>query len=187
MNNVLHLASNINVLPTLLELKNNPQLWNQYTCRTYFEGSPHQGIDDIWVRYNDFANWDPVNPHEFNQPHESIWYPAADKLPSIKILAHEIMYLVKGERLGGILITRIPPGGISKPHVDLGWHAEYYDKYALQLESHPQQAFCFEEGCFSARPGDLYWFNNQALHWVPNESPVDRITLIFCIRTNKGV
>jgi hypothetical protein len=95
------------------------------------------------------------------------------------------MYLVKGERLGGILITRIPPGGICKPHHDRGtWHASYYDKYALQLESHPFQAFHFDEGSYSAMPGELYWFNNQEVHWVTNESPIDRITLIFCIKVD---
>lgn len=191
---------NVNVANVLLELKNNPQLWNEHTHRTQDPASPHHGLDDIWVRYQ---HPDRIKSGEhlktMNEPHESVWYPCINYLPSIKILAHQIMHMVNGERLGGILITRIPPGKECKPHTDVGsWHAAYYDKYAVQLEcapdylyrtgqvAEPEQAFHFEGEHFCARQGDLYWFNNQEKHWVPNNSTVDRVTLIFCIRTNKA-
>lgn len=175
MKNLLPLASGLNVKPISLALRQNPHLWNQFNARTTIPGGPHDGIDDIWVRYAKSTS-------EGETPHESFWYPAIEHLPMVRELAAEIMYKVKGEALGGILITRIPAGRSVKPHTDTGWHAEHYDKFAIQIESHQQQAFHFEDGSFCAAPGDLYWFRNQALHWVTNNSPVDRITLIFCIR-----
>lgn len=200
MKNMMFLG-NVNVVPILLELKNNPQLWNEHTVRTQDPTSPHHGLDDIWVRYQHIDNVK-TDPQEhiksLNGPHESVWYPCIDLLPSVKKLAYDLMYMVKGERLGGILITRIPPGKQCKPHVDTGsWHAAYYDKYAVQLEcapdldyhagmATPEQAFNFDGEHFCARQGDLYWFNNQEKHWVTNDSNVDRITIIFCIRTNKN-
>jgi hypothetical protein len=55
------------------------------------------------------------------------------------------------------------------------------------LESAPGQSFNFKNGGLAAAPGDVYWFNNQEEHWVKNDSDVDRITAIICIRTDKGV
>ena len=150
--------------------------------RTENPTSPHHGLDDIWIRYNDNSScYDAV---EARKEHDSVWYPEAETLPSVKDMAFELMRRLRGVRLGGILITRIPPGGMCKPHTDTGWHAEYYrDKYAVQLASHPDQAFCFQEGGYSAEPGEIYWFNNLVEHWVINPSPVERITAIFCIKS----
>ena len=189
MRNMMHLASGININPILLELKNNPHLWNENNIRTKHPTSPHHGLDDIFVRYSppDLIP-DDVYDHmeKIKAPHEYVWYDSANYLPSVKAMAYEVMHMVKGERLGGILITRIPAGKECTPHADVGsWQAEYFDKYALQIESSPEQAFCFDGESFSANPGDLYWFYNQNEHWVTNASNYDRITVIFCIRTNK--
>ena len=188
MKNLLHIAAGIDILPLLLEIKNNPQLWDEFPERTQGNPhSPHRDVHDIWVRYNSRDNLDPTCPEKFHAEHDSVWYSSADKLHSVKKLVYDLMAHVRGERLGGVLITRIPPGAQCYPHSDAGsWHSAYYDKYAIQLESDCQQAFHFDEGSFSAKPGDVYWFNNQDTHWVTNSSSVDRITLIICIRTNKG-
>jgi quercetin dioxygenase-like cupin family protein len=85
--------------------------------------------------------------------------------------------------LGGVLITHIPPGEGVAPHIDTGWHAEYYyDKYAVQLQGNKDQGFCFEGLTISAEPGQVYWFNNQKKHWVYNDSNEDRMTMIICVR-----
>lgn len=177
MKHIMKIGSGINVMPLALQLKRNPQLWNQNSFRTSAD-SPHADVDDIWVRYADISEGMPTGPHD------SIWYPAYRTLPQLRDIVFGIMGLVQGERLGGVLITKIPAGKRVKPHVDPGWHAEYYDKFAVQIESHQQQAFCYEDGKLVTAPGDVYWFNNQAEHWVINDSPVDRITLILCIRTD---
>lgn len=174
----MKIGSGINVMPLALQLKQHPHLWNINSERTTAEGTPHKAADDIWVRYADGG------VAEGRSPHDSVWYPAYRMLPAIREIAFGVMGLVSGERLGGVLITRIPAGQSLDPHIDHGWHAEYYDKFAVQLESHPQQAFCYDDGKFITAPGDIYWFNNQALHWVVNDSPCDRITMILCIRTD---
>jgi len=93
------------------------------------------------------------------------------------------MHCVGAERLGGVLITKVPAHDSVKPHHDEGWHATYYDKYAVQLASAPGQAFCFEGESFSAEPGQTYSFDNSHTHWVENDSDFDRMTLIVCLRT----
>jgi aspartyl/asparaginyl beta-hydroxylase (cupin superfamily) len=95
------------------------------------------------------------------------------------------MAQVEGERLGGVLITKLPPGGKIETHVDHGWHAEYYDKYFIPIINDQGCVFGFEGGGIYARAGDVYWFNNQSPHWVENHSERERIALIVCIKSHR--
>lgn len=177
MENILTISKGVNVMPLALGLKRNPHLWNANTGRTAHENSPHREVDDIWARYG--------HDYTVDAPHESVWLDAANCIPEIKTHARAIMNLVGGDALGGVLITRIPPGAKVHPHTDRGWHATHYDKFALQIAAHPQQAFCYADGQHITAPGDLYWFYNQAEHWVINDSPVERITMIVCVKLDK--
>ena len=177
------LARGLNVLPIKLALARNPSLWNRHAQRNV---GPHEGIDDVWVRYNDIKNYNPAAPQKFAEEHDSVWYPAYHDLRCLDDFIFPLMAQVRGERLGGVLITRIAPGKMVKPHTDNSWHAHYYDKYAIQIEANPQQAWLNPDGKFTSAPGDVYWFNNQALHWVTNDSNEDRITCIVCIKHSKS-
>lgn len=163
------------VAPIYWALQQHPELWDQHTTRTEHPESPHHGLSDIWARFG------PEDAAETGQPHESRWYPAAELL-GIKALVYDLMRFVEGDRLGGVLITRIPPGARCKPHTDPGWHARYYDKFAVQITSAPGQLFCFEGEQLETQPGDLFFFDNQHLHWVENPTQYERITMIVCIR-----
>lgn len=157
----------------------NPHLWDQNKHRTAPEDSPHHGLSDIWARYAD-----PSTMRE-DGSHDSIWYEPANVLP-IKEIVFPLMSAVQGTRLGGVLITRIKPGQMCRPHTDPGWHARYYQKFAVQIESDPKQAFHFHDHCLVSAPGDVYWFDNSHEHWVTNDSQRDRITMIVCIRTEEA-
>ncbi|MDP9892591.1 quercetin dioxygenase-like cupin family protein [Variovorax boronicumulans] len=173
------LAEGLDVSAIQNALAMHPELWDQNTGRTSPETSPHHGLSDIWARYAD-----PATMKE-DGSHESIWFPCADLL-AVKDLVYGLMAAVCGERLGGVLITRIKPGQICKPHTDPGWHARYYDKYAVQIEAAPEQTFHFEGQSLVTKPGDLFWFDNSFTHWVTNDSPRDRITMIVCIKTGSN-
>jgi hypothetical protein len=163
------------------QLAAHPEVWNGHTQRTDGYGTPHRQVDDIWVRYNDWANFK-GDRAAFNDAHTSVWYPVIGKIPGAWSLARRVMRRVGGEQLGGVLITRIPPGGEVKPHIDTGWHAGYYEKFAVQIKGDKDQAFCFEDAELRPNPGDLYTFDNSRTHWVRNDSDQERITLIICIR-----
>lgn len=158
------------------QLYARPDAWNRHRTRTY--AGPHNEVSDVWVRYNASENLGP----DFNNEHESVWYPVVDDIPAVSPLIFKVMHDVSGTRLGGVLITKIPPGGKVAPHSDHGWHARYYDKFAVQVCGNSQQAFCFEDAELRPEPGDLYTFDNSRLHWVNNDSDSDRITLIICIK-----
>lgn len=160
-------------------LEANPQLWNQHRMRTESPHSPHREADDIWVRYNAAENFTTMD--EFNGPHESSWYPSADLL-GVKNFVFDLMRMVCGTQLGGILITRIPPGKQVYPHRDQGWHARYYEKFALQVRGNERQAFCFDDERLVTVTGDMFQFENSYRHSVFNDSEEPRITMICCIR-----
>lgn len=167
------------VAQTYWTLLSNPQLWNEFTARTENPTSPHHELDDIWLRFGE------VSDCKENTPHDAKWYPSADLFPEVKKMAKDLMFSFDGVELGGVLITRIPPGKECKPHKDIGWHAQRYEKFAVQITSAPGQKFCFEGQEIETKPGDLFWFDNQYEHWVTNDTPYERITLIFCIRRDK--
>lgn len=171
------IARNINVNPLLWELLSHPEVWDTNTERTSPPDSPHHGLSDVWVRYAEGGC-------RVDGPHESVWYDSPI-LQAVQDLVFPLMAAVKGTRLGGVLITRIPPGQMCQPHVDPGWHAAYYDKFAIQIASAPGQAFHFDDESLESHPGDVYWFDNSYNHWVTNPTQYDRITLIVCIRKEK--
>ena len=175
---IKRLESGLTVAPLLWALQENTHLWDEHKMRTANPDSPHHGLSDIFVRYA-------ADPNE-QGPHESVWYPSADILP-VRQLVYPLMQFVHAEALGGVLISKIPAGATWWPHIDPGWHARTYDQFAIQIQSAPGQMFCFDGVELEARPGDLFWFDNSQTHWVTNQTPYDRITMIICLRVDKGV
>jgi hypothetical protein len=179
---IQHIASGFDVTPLLRQLEDHPELWNEYTLRTNRYRTPHSDVSDIWVRFNAWKNYTDSSVDFTMKPHESEWYPCISHIPAAWSLARKVMRLVGGKKLGGVLITKIPPGGEVKPHVDSGWHATYFTKYAIQVKGNKRQGFYFSDAELHPESGDLYTFDNSFTHWVKNESDEERITLIICIR-----
>lgn len=178
------LLGQIDARPLLAEILAQPDLWNRHDFRrTCVEYSAHAQIDDIWLRFRegfDFTAEGLLGSADY------VWYPEARGCPKIKAFCRELLHMVGGERLGGVFVTRIPPGGECSRHVDGGHHAERFEKYCVCLQARPDQAFCFDDGqeiwCES---GGIFWFRNTVPHWVENESTVDRISLIVGIEREK--
>jgi len=167
----------VNVAPFLWEVQANEHLWDENPSRTDNPLSPHHGLSDIWLRY--------APPGvDGSQPHASVWYDSPI-VAAAQDLVYPLMSMVRGDELGGVLLTKIPAGMECKPHTDPGWHARYYQKYAIQIQSAPGQSFNFDNEALVTRPGDVFWFDNSQTHWVPNPTLHERMTLIVCIKTNR--
>ncbi|MFZ6874223.1 aspartyl/asparaginyl beta-hydroxylase domain-containing protein [Undibacterium sp. Di27W] len=182
--NFIKIAERINILPLQMSLIRQPELFGKRTFRSDSYASPHLQMTDIWVRYNAYDNLQ-KDQDKFNDVHDSVWYPEASAIPQIRPIVNWLMSHVEGERLGGILITKIPPGGRIESHVDSGWHAEYYEKYYIPIQNDEGAIFGFEDGVIEPSLGEVYWFSNRRPHWVINNSKRDRIALIICIRSHK--
>lgn len=147
-------------------------------------GTPHNGVSDIWVRYNPWSNYT-GNWARFHDEHESEWYPCISKIPAAWSIARKVKRKFGCKHLGGVLITKIPPGGKVAAHIDGGWHAQHYRKFGVQVQGHKDQVFWFGENReLELRPetGEIYEFRNDIVHGVDNDSDIDRITMIVCCK-----
>jgi uncharacterized cupin superfamily protein len=159
------------------ELESHPELWGQLPLRTH-PRSPHREASDIWVRYNAIENLGPA----FNEPHDSVWYPCADLIPSVRRFVEEFARQKGAKTIGGILLTRIPPGKQVYWHKDSGWHAQAHRKFIVLLRADHKQTFEFEGEALQADTGDCFEFDNSYAHRVVNNSDNERISLIICLR-----
>lgn len=160
-------------------------LFGEYPHRGEAPGSPHSEMKDIWVRYGDIKPC--IESNDFSgiaDEHDSVWYDCIEKIPEVMTPIFDLMRVVEGERLGGVLITKLPPGGQIQPHTDSGWHAAYYDKYYAVVQNKKGASFYFHDGVIEPEEGEIYWFDNSNMHWVKNETDIERIAMIICIKTN---
>ncbi len=171
----------IDVSPLLKQIEENPQLWNEHTLRTDGYATPHAGVSDIWIRYRDIKEFT-GDREAFIGKHDPVYYQGFYLLTEIKPLLDHVINLTKATEVGGILITRIDPHKEVAPHIDGGYNALHYDKYAVQLKASPGQVFYFEDQYLESKPGDLYKFRNDITHGVVNYSDHERMTLLISLR-----
>ncbi len=174
--------TNLNVSLARKELANNSHLFGEFNARKN-AGPVMAQMDDIWLRYGDVSEMNKTGDYsKMADEHDSIWL---KDLPECKKLCFELMKMVDGERLGGVLISRLPPKGEMLPHTDAGWHADYYDKYYVPIENGKGSIFGFDEGDINPSLGDVWAFDNSYNHWVKNDSNKDRVAMIVCIKQDK--
>lgn len=183
MRNFLRIATGVDVTPALLELHRQPELWDEFTERKTADRTPHAAMSDIWLRYRARADLE-ADRSSYLTPHTPVFYPAWSKLPALRPIVFGVMTRVQAVQLGGMLITRLPPGGEILPHDDLGsWHAEFFNTKAYVALSSPPGCWnsCGGEVIHMAS-GDVWTFDNLLPHAVGNPSDEDRITLIVSMR-----
>jgi len=192
MRNFVKIAENVDVVPVQLALASSG-LWNQFTLRTRTEGSPHRELDDIWLRMNDLEKCRQVasDPGIFVDHRESINYPAWSQLPYVRKLVMNLTAMVEGERIGRVLISRLPPGKRILPHKDIGEdltryydNEPYFSRFHLCIQGLPGSIFRCGEEEVQMRTGEAWWFRNDIDHEVINNSADDRIHVVMDIRTS---
>lgn len=168
------LSQTIDTRPLLAELEKYPNLWDQNNLRTTFENTPHSEVSDIWLRFN---SMDSTNiPDE----KEAIDYAAYHMMPIFRKTVMAVLAYVGGERLGRVLITKLPPGGRITPHADQGGSPEYYERFHVPLQGGGW--FRCQEEVVRMKTGDLWWVQNLVEHEVLNDSNQDRLHLIIDAR-----
>ncbi len=183
MRNFIKIADGVDVAPLLLALQRHPELWGRHDPRKTAPASPHGQMDDIWLRYRDYKDFDPKNREAFVSEHFPVWYPAFHSLPETRKIIFWLMARIEAVHLGGVLITRIPPKGKIEPHIDRGWHPEFYNvKLYVVLQSNPFCVSRVENEYVAMEPGSVWFFDNLKEHEVINNGDDERITLIICMR-----
>lgn len=190
MRNFQLIAGGISVAP-LLNAVLRRDLWNAHTLRTAHPLSPHQQVEDIWLRFNELPDKKEViiasdasgGLLRVIDDHESVNYPAWYELPEAQNVCLDLMRQMRGERIGRALITSLAPGKTIAPHVDGGSHATYYDRFHVVLQGLPGSLFYCGGETVQMRTGEVWWFQNLTEHSVVNNSADARIHLVVDIKT----
>jgi mannose-6-phosphate isomerase-like protein (cupin superfamily) len=182
MRNFRLLHAGLDVAPILAELQAVLD-WGLYPERKERDGTAHGDLTaDLWIRY--FHRDTLIEPDDYNRPGQCVFYPVWDKLPSLHPVVWTLMASQRSVELGGILCTRLPPGGRIQRHSDgCSWHAQRYNfKCYIVLEAN---ARCVvecdgEEQVF--REGEIFEFDNTRPHSMTNDGTTQRTTMIVCLR-----
>lgn len=186
------------MLPLLGAIQRRAELWNAYGVRTWHPKSVHRVIDDIVLRYNKFdAEHDDFVEAVCSRIEVSN-YPPWNELPEAQAIIFSLMFQTRGMHLGRVFISRMAPGITIPPHTDRIAEAEaefpvrtipalYYNRYHVTLASSPGCVFRCGDEQVSMRPGEVWFFRNELIHEVVNNSADDRISLVIDIHSPDGI
>lgn len=85
----------------------------------------------------------------------------------------------QGGRLGRARYARLPPGKTVLPHMDRGEYYRRRDRHHLVIRSEKGSLLRAGGETVRMQEGELWWFDNKAVHDACNDSDTDRIHLIF--------
>lgn len=179
MRNFQRLAEGLPVVGLVNTLMRRQDLWDTVKVRTSHEKSPHHNVSDILLRFNEIRD----DISQVIDDCEAVNYPAWHQLPEAQEIVLNLMRVVRGERLGRVIISRLDPGQVITPHEDAGAPAEYYTRYQVALQSLPGCIFHCEDEAVNMLSGEVYWFDNTKTHSVENYSASERLAMIIDIRT----
>ncbi len=89
---------------------------------------------------------------------------------------------VYGYRNGGfprVMLARMAPGGVIKPHVDAGPAARWPHKIHIPIQTNEQVRFFIDPNTYHFPVGAAVEVNNLGVHAVRNDGDTSRIHLIF--------
>lgn len=178
MKHFLRIAGGVDVMPILMAIQRQPELWNTNELRTTHEQSPHQQVEDIWLWFNKWSD----HPAETIDDLQTYPCEAWPKLPQIRPVVFDLMRKVEASQLGRCIITKLAPGKKIDPHVDMGAPATFYNRFQIALQNEPGSLFIIEDESVTFKAGEVWLINNKAEHSVINNSKKDRIVLIIDVR-----
>ena len=76
-------------------------------------------------------------------------------------------------------IVRLMPGRRVYPHIDRGAYYRFRDRYHLVLQSAAGSYLKSGDEEVRMREGELWWFDNKAMHEAHNDGKAERIHMIF--------
>lgn len=173
MSHFRQLISGMNVTLLLEQLSQNPLVWNADDSWT--AGKPLlYATDNIVLRYN-----------KSSVPGLNDWdRPVFNILNAAVPIVLDVMRAIPGEHLGKVMISRLKPGE------KIDWHIDkmppgippYFQRYQIPLSVAPGVRFAVEDEEVYMEPGTAWWFDNQRMHAVFNDSDQDRISMFIDAR-----
>jgi len=172
-------VDSLDVSPLLNEVNTNDGLFGSLPLRTSYKDSPHHESEDILLRGPSISGKSKL---DLQNEIQCINYDTFDLFPEIYEHVLDLMSLVRGEQLGRVVITKLPPKGKIHEHIDEGDAGDFYTRYHTVLQSGEGSIFKSGDETIKMEDGGVYYVNNHVLHSVVNNSEVQRIHLICDIQ-----
>lgn len=186
MKNFQLIASGVDTTQLVFGYKRRPDIWKEDTYLRDYKQAPFKELESIMLRFpektvheTEEALAEHIKTHDLQ---DCINYPGWWQFPEAQKLVRSVMNLVEGERIGRVFINKLSPGGHIYRHADHPFHAGYWRRFHLPLETCPGVEFkCGSEEVYMAA-GEIWWFNNALEHEVINRTPIDRVHLVMDFR-----
>jgi len=158
MKNFLQIAGGLDVMPLLLSVQRQPELWNEYKIRRE-EG------DDILLRYNEFNegdNWDEKVAGSIDVEN----YPAWALVPQARPIVLGTFQRVEGLRLGRVFLLRVNSGDEIAPSGPTDVESKtpphlYYKRYLVSLSGNKDSEVQCGGESVNMVPGSLWWVDQR--------------------------
>mgnify|MGYP003509767027 FL=1 len=175
MKNFTKLAEGIDVSGVKAALDINYAMWDKYTIRQEFEGSPHVDTETIYIRGPEKLDREFYQGQTAAQP-----YPLPDDLAlQLNLLFFNVLTSIQPKELGYAMLVSLHPKSRVQRHRDEGRYAEHYQRFHLPIYSTKGNIFFCGDESVQMKEGELWTFNHQLEHSVNNNSKHERIHLIF--------
>lgn len=119
------------------------------------------------------------DPNDWRQSHDrAAWAEWAPRLLPVMEQATRPYAYARGA-YPRVMLARMAPGGIIRPHVDANPAAQWPHKIHVPLLTNPEVGFLCGGSMHHFPEGEAVEVNNLELHAVRNDGTTDRIHLIF--------
>ena len=168
------LQKNIKTSPFLDEIASVESAWSQTTGRQNKIKVQREALA-IPIRG---LRKSAINGRKRRDVHESRWTTGSKDYPvASKFLSQ--FSLDKNALLGRAKIVCLPAGKKVYPHVDRGEYYQLRNRYHLVLRSSAGSWMRAGNEEVRMQEGELWWFDNKAVHEACNDGDQDRIHIIF--------
>ena len=183
--NFIKLCEGLDFSKALSQINSN--MWHSDTYLRDYPQGPFGETDSIICRFPPKTvkeTMEELKKHYKNfDQHENEWLPIIKDLPEIENLVFFLMSQVRGTRLGRVIINRVKPGGHIFPHEDTPVHAQYWSRFHIVLKALPGVEFTCGDSKVEMLSGEIWYFRNDLMHSVTNNSAEERIHIVVDIKT----
>ena len=180
------IGDGIDAVPVLMALHRNKELWKKRVFRQ--RAFANSETETIFLRYQD-ASQQELYRFNTEDSFEAKWrgLECIDTddyfmLPEVRPIVSTLMHRTQAERLGRVILVKLPPGAKVHSHHDRGNYADYYQRICIPLQSLPGNAMREGDESLWMKSGEAWFIDLNVEHEAVNQSDDDRITLFVDVR-----
>lgn len=180
------LTDRLDVSKALASVLGVPGLWHERTFRQRAQANSE--TECIFLRYQTATQQELYGYNTSNEWEaiarglECVDLPEYFMLPAIREIVQQIQWLTCSDRLGRVILVKLPAGKRVYPHSDSGNYANYYQRICIPLLSEPGNVMREGDEVQYMKPGEAWFIDLDVEHEAENLSDQDRITLFVDVK-----